>query len=315
MLRKVPTAQLSREEWTRLRADTIGGSDAAAILGLNPYKSAYALWAEKTGKVVPEDISGKEAVRLGTDLEEYVAKRFSEATGKKVRRENYTIFRDDMPYAHANYDRLVVGERAGLECKTTNALHLSKFKNGEYPTNYYVQACHYLLISGLDRWYIAVLVLGIEFKVFCVERDEAELEALRAAEADFWEMVQTDTPPDVDGSVSTIDALNAEFPVSEPQTTTDLTGCAADLFLLEECGRQIKALEEKKAAAQARIMESMGSAERGEYGDFSVLWKTQRRSTFDRKLFEKELGAIPDKYMKTSESRPFRFTVNSKEEK
>ena len=133
MIRKIPTATMSKEEWTALRATTIGGSDAAAILGLNPYKSPYALWAEKTGKVIPEDISQKEAVRLGTDLEDYVAHRFMEATGKKVRRENYTVFRDDMPYAHANYDRLVIGERAGLEIKTTNALHLSKFKNGEFP--------------------------------------------------------------------------------------------------------------------------------------------------------------------------------------
>ena len=66
MIRKIPTAAMSKEEWTALRSTTIGGSDAAAILGLNPYKSPYALWAEKTGKVIPEDISQKEAVRLGT---------------------------------------------------------------------------------------------------------------------------------------------------------------------------------------------------------------------------------------------------------
>ena len=134
MIHKVHAA--SEEEWRQIRAKSIGGSDAAAILGLNPYKSAYALWMEKTGKVIPEDVSGKEAVRLGNDLEDYVAKRFMEATGKKVRRENNTIFRDDLPFAHANYDRLVVGEKAGLEIKTTNALHLSKFKNGEFPANY-----------------------------------------------------------------------------------------------------------------------------------------------------------------------------------
>ena len=113
----------------KLRSTTIGGSDAAAILGLNPYKSPYALWAEKTGegssrRIFPQ----KEAVRLGTDLEEYVAKRFTEATGKKVRRENYTVFRDDMPYAHANYDRLVIGERAGLEIKTTNCAPLEQIQ-------------------------------------------------------------------------------------------------------------------------------------------------------------------------------------------
>lgn len=307
MIRKIPTANMSKEDWEKLRSTTIGGSDAAAILGMNPHKSAYALWAEKTGKVIPEDISQKEAVRLGTDLEDYVAHRFTEATGKKVRRENYTVFRDDMPYAHANYDRLVVGENAGLEIKTTNALNMKKFKNGEFPANYYCQCVHYMMISGLKRWYLAVLVLGIEFKVFVIERDEAEIEALRMAEENFWYQVQNDLPPEIDGMDSTLDALNAEFPVSEPDSEIDLTGCAVDLAILDECTQQIKALEEKKAAAQARIMEAMGSAERGGYRSYRVTWKSQKRQTFDRKRFEKENGAIPEVYLKTSESRTFRF--------
>lgn len=308
MIRKIPTANMSKEEWTKLRSTTIGGSDAAAILGLNPYKSPYALWAEKTGKVIPEDISQKEAVRLGADLEDYVAHRFMEATGKKVRRENTTIFRDDMPYAHANYDRLVIGENAGLEIKTTNALHLSKFKNGEFPANYYCQCVHYMMVSGLKRWYLAVLVLGIDFKVFVIDRDEAEIEALRMAEEDFWNLVQNDQPPEIDGMDSTADALNAAFPVSDPEAdAVDLTGCATDLAILDECSQQIKALEEKKATAQARIMETMGTAERGGYGSYSVTWKTQKRSTFDRKKWEKDHGEIPQYYFKSSESRTFRF--------
>lgn len=308
MIRKIPTATMSKEEWTALRSTTIGGSDAAAILGLNPYKSPYALWAEKTGKVIPEDISQKEAVRLGTDLEEYVAKRFTEATGKKVRRENYTVFRDDMPYAHANYDRVVIGERAGLEIKTTNALNLKKFKNGEYPANYYVQCCHYLLVSGLDRWYLAVLVLGVEFKVFTIERDEAEIAALKEAEENFWYQVQNDLPPEIDGMDSTIDALNETFPISDPEAdAVDLTSCAVDLTILDECSQQIKALEEKKKAAQGRIKETLGEAEMGFYSTYSVSWKSQKQQTFDRKKWEKDHGEILEEYLKTSESRTFRF--------
>ena len=314
MIKKIPTANMVKEDWEKLRSTTIGGSDAAAILGLNPHKSPYALWAEKTGKVIPEDISQKEAVRLGTDLEDYVAHRFMEKTGKKVRRENYTVFRDDMPYAHANYDRLVIGERAGLEIKTTNALNLKRFKNGEYPANYYVQACHYLLISGLDRWYLAVLVLGIEFKVFTIERDEAELAALKMAEENFWDMVQKDLPPEIDGMDSTVDALNAAFPVSDPDAdAVDLTGCAADLAILDECSRQIKELEEKKKAAKARVMETLGTAEKGFYGGYSISWKSQKQSTFDRKKWEKEHGAIPEEYSKVSECRPFKFNKTKEE--
>lgn len=307
MIHKVPTASMSKAEWTALRSDTIGGSDAAAILGLSPYKSPYALWAEKTGKVVPEDISGKEAVRLGTDLEEYVARRFTEQTGKKVRRENYTIFRDDMPFAHANYDRLIVGERAGLECKTTNALQLSKFKNGEFPATYYCQCVHYLMVSGLDRWYLAVLVLGIGFHVFVIERDEGEINALKEAEAEFFRKMREDEAPALDGAGSTLDALNAEFPQAEAGTEMDLTAWSGDLAILEACNRQIKVIEEKKAAAQARLMEAMGETERGSFGAYAVTWKNQIRSTFDKKKWERDHGPIPAEYMKTSENRVFRF--------
>lgn len=307
MIHKVSTASMSKAEWTALRSDTIGGSDAAAILGLSPYKSPYALWAEKTGKVVPEDISGMEAVRLGTDLEEYVARRFTEQTGKKVRRENYTVFRDDMPFAHANYDRLIVGERAGLECKTTNALQLSKFKNGEFPATYYCQCVHYLMVSGLDRWYLAVLVLGIGFHVFVIERDEGEINALREAEAAFFRQMQEDEAPALDGAGSTLDALNAEFPQAEPGTEMDLTAWAGDLAILESCNQQIKALEDKKAAAQARLMEALGDTERGSFGAYAVTWKNQVRNTFDKKKWERDHGPIPEKYMKTSENRVFRF--------
>lgn len=306
-IKKIPTSNLTKEEWLNLRSSTIGGSDASTILGLNPYKSPYALFLEKTNKVIPEDISEKEAVRLGTDLEAYVAKRFTEATGKKVRRENYTIFRDDMPYAHANYDRLVVGENAGLECKTTNALHLRKFQNGEFPANYYCQCMHYLMVSGMERWYLAVLVIGIDFKVFCIDRDEDEIAALRAAEEDFWNMVQTGTHPDVDGSPSTLEALEAEFPYSDNFSRMDLTSNASDLEIMDMCNQQIKDLERKKSEAQARIMQSLGPCERGEYGAYSVTWKNQVRRTFDREKWESEHGKIPDQYFKSSGSRTFRF--------
>ena len=114
MVTKVSTTKMSREEWLERRRSSIGGSDTAALLGLDSYNSPYSLWCEKTGKIIPEDISDKEAVRLGNDLEDYVARRWMEATGKKVRKDNHILYNDQYPYAHANIDRAVVGENAGL---------------------------------------------------------------------------------------------------------------------------------------------------------------------------------------------------------
>ena len=161
---------------------------------------------------------------------------------------------------------------------------------------------------------MAVLVLGIEFKVFTIDRDEAEIEALREAEEAFYRRMVEDDPPPIDGMDSTVDALNAAFPVSDPDAdAVDLTGCAADLAILDECSRQIKELEEKKKAAQSRIMETLGTAEKGFYSTYSVSWKSQKRQTFDRKKWEKDHGEIPEEYLKTSESRTFRFKKENDE--
>ena len=156
---KISTVGMPHDEWLKHRRKSIGGSDASAILGMNTYCSPYTVWADKLGKLPPKE--DNEAMRLGRDLEDYVAKRFTEETGKKVRRENNIIINPDYPYAHANVDRMVVGEDAGLECKTTSAMNLKRFKNGEYPENYYCQAVHYLMVTGAKRWYLAVLILGV----------------------------------------------------------------------------------------------------------------------------------------------------------
>lgn len=174
MIKKVRTS--NHQEWLELRSNYLGGSDAAAVVGMNSFSSPYSLWAEKTGKA--PGFSGNLATEVGTFLEEFVAQKFAEVTGKKVRNCNYSFLNSEYPFAIANIDREIVGEDAGLEIKTTDSLNLKKFKNGEYPENYYVQCVHYMAVTGKKRWYLAVLIGNKEFKWFTIERDEAEIAAL-----------------------------------------------------------------------------------------------------------------------------------------
>lgn len=301
---KIPIADMSEEEWREARRQSVGGSDAATVLGLNSYASPYSLWAEKTGAVIPEDISQKEAVRLGHVLEPYVAQRFTEITRKKVRRENYILKNSDYPWAHANVDRLVIGEKAGLECKTTSALNLSKFKNGEYPANYYCQCMHYLAVTGLERWYLAVLIGNQEVRLFVIERDEEEITALMDAEQRFWECVERNEAPPVDGSEATAETLCALY--SDEGGQVDLTPVCGILREYLALKAEMKALEEKLSAAANGIKEYMGNASRGTYGDISVSWKNVSSSRFDKKAF---LEDNPDvdlgPYHKVGSSRRF----------
>lgn len=304
MIRKIATKEMSEKQWQDARKGSIGGSDAAAIVGLNPYKSAYALWAEKSGKIEPEDISMKEAVRLGHELEPYVAKRFTEITGKKVRRENFILKNDLYPFAHANVDRMVIGERAGLECKTTSALSLGKFKGGEYPATYYVQCVHYLAVTGLDRWYLCVLIGNQEVRVFVIERDEDEIKALMDTEGQFWAQVDAGIAPNPDGSDSSSRAISQLY--TDEGGECDLTYYAHTLREYVGLKAQIKELTEKCDGLGNIIKVFMGTASKGFAADYKVSYGSQTRKTFDKKAFLKDHpGMDLSPWEKVSTSRVF----------
>ena len=297
---------MPHEEWLEHRRKSIGGSDASAILGMNTYCSPYTVWADKLGKLPPKE--DNEAMRLGRDLEDYVAKRFTEETGKKVRRENNIIINPDFPFAHANVDRMVVGEDAGLECKTTSVMNLKRFKNGEYPENYYCQCVHYLMVTGAKMWYLGVLILGVGFKVFVIERDEDEIAALAKSEEAFWEYVKNNTPPETDGSDSTSDTLTTIYPESNGNTV--------NLFAYEESlkqyiaiGKQIDELKKLKDEMANNVKAFMGEAGRGESNHFKVSWSSSLRTTFDYKKFASDNPNLDlTQYYKSSNTRTFRVT-------
>ena len=303
-LKKISTKNMPHEEWLEHRRKSIGGSDASAIIGLNTYCSPYTVWADKLGKLPPKE--DNEAMRLGRDLEDYVAKRFTEETGKKVRRENNILVNPDIPFAHANVDRMIIGEDAGFEAKTTSALNLKKFKNGEYPGNYYVQCVHYLMVTGCKRWYLGVLILGVGFQHFVIERDEAEIEALRKSEEDFWEYVKTEQAPMTDGSDSTSETLKTIYPESNGDYVS-LMAYESDLRQYMTLSKVIDDVKKDKEEVANRIKAFMCDAEKGESNNYKVSWKSSIRSTFDHKRFAEDNPGIDlTDYYKATPTRTFK---------
>ena len=302
----VSTVNMPHEEWLGRRRKSIGGSDAAAVVGLNAYASPYSLWAEKTGKV--PGFAGNLATEVGTYMEEFVAQKFAAESGKKVRRFNKIIYNPDYPFAHVNIDRDVVGEDAGLECKTTDSLNMKKFKNGDFPANYYVQCVHSMAITGAKRWYLAVLIGNKEFLWFTLERDEAEIEALMTAEREFWELVKNDIPPAADGTQATSEALKTIYSESN-EDTIDIGLYSSDLAQYMALGQQIKELEAIRDEAANRVKAFMGESGGGECDRFRVSWKSSTRRTFDSKRFAKENPSVDlSAYYKETNTRIFRVT-------
>lgn len=294
----------NREEWLKLRSQYIGGSDAAAVIGLNAYASPYSIWAEKTGRI--PGFAGNIATEVGSYLEEFIAQKFAQETGKKIRKRNQSFLNDQYPFAIANIDREIVGEDAGLEIKSTDSLNLKKFKGGEYPANYYVQCVHYLAVTGKKRWYLAVLIGNREFKWFTIERDEDEIATLMAEERAFWELVKSDTPPVVDGTQATTEALKAVYAEST-ESTCDLTAFTANLQQYIALKKQTKELETLAEEAANRVKAFMGESGVGVCDGFKVSWKTETRRTFDRRRFERENPDIDiSSYFNHTSARPFK---------
>lgn len=107
MYTRKSTVGQSEKQWLQLRKTGIGGSDAGAVCGLNPYASPIAVFQDKTSDTIEDQ--DNEAMRQGRDLEEYVARRFMEATGLKVRRSNCMYRSVEHPWMIADVDRLIVG--------------------------------------------------------------------------------------------------------------------------------------------------------------------------------------------------------------
>lgn len=288
------------KKWLAARREGIGGSDASVIVGLNRWKSPFQLWLEKTGKAEAEDLSGNEYVYWGKVLEEAVANRFCELTGKKVQRRGL-LQMDEYPYIRASVDRMVVGENAGLECKTCNGFSAKEWEDDEVPAAYYVQCQHYMMVTGSERWYIAVLIGGNKFAWKEIPRNDNEIDLLLQAEIDFWHKVETGIMPEVDGSESCKDALAAEFRGgnAEPLTLPD----AAEVII-----ERIRALDDAKKNTEEdiehhknQLRRLMGDYELGYAGDYKVTWKTQAgRTTVDSKALKAKEPAIYAKYAKQS---------------
>lgn len=296
----------THEEWLQIRKGYIGGSDAGAIIGMNPYSSAFSVWAEKTGKV-PE-FEGNTSTRVGTYLEDLVARLFMEETEKKVQRMKFTIVNPEYPWACANIDREVIGEDAVLEIKTTNSyVNVKKFRNGEYPEMWYAQMTHYLAVTGAKKAYLAVLSEGRDFQIFELERDEEEITALMDAERSFWNsyVLPKRTPP-VDGHSMTGETIKKLFG-TDSGDSVDLTGFQEAFQRRKALKERLDNLKEEIDGIDNQIKVFMGSASKGLCGSFGVTWKLQNTSGLDREKLKEDFPDIDFKKYAT-QSRVFRVT-------
>ncbi len=313
MKKVVSTNNLSHDEWLEYRRRGIGGSDAGAICGLNPYSSAISVFLDKINGDTQE--IDNEAMRQGRDLEEYVSRRFTEATGLKVRRANAIFSHDNYPFILANVDRMISGENIGLECKTTNILNADKWKDGEVPSHYQIQAHHYMMVTAAKAWYIAVLIMGKEFKFVKIERDEEIIKNLIFIESDFWNKhVLKGIMPDPDGSRAVDEIINQYFKTAR-QGGISLQGYDDRLQRRSELTELIEKLKKEKKIIDQEVKLAMGDTECAFCENYEVSWKNVITSRVDTDRIKLENPELYTKYLKEIPSRRFVVKAICQEQK
>lgn len=303
MKRLISTIGLDKREWLRYRKKGITGTDAGAIVGLNPYNSAAQVYQDK----ITDDIEewDNEAMRQGRDLEEYVARRFSEQTGLKVRKANAIYQNEEHPFMLADFDRLIVGQEAGLECKTVNAYSADKWSDGKIPLHYQMQVQHYLAVSGYKKWYVAALIMGREFVIREINRDEELIANLILIEERFWNNhVLARVMPSPDGSKAYSDMLSQLY-LGNNEKSIRLFGMEAQLKRRDEIDELLQKLETEKAQIDQSIKLKMEDASYADSEGHHISWVQSNQQRLDSKRLKEEEPEIFKRYVKSVTSRRF----------
>ncbi|MGV4984569.1 YqaJ viral recombinase family protein [Streptomyces sp. NRAIS4] len=229
-----PTARLllpagaSEDVWRAARLTGVGGSDVAAILGMDGHGGALRVWLEKTGQA-PErrDARLERSARRGHRLEGLVAEFFAEESGLTVIDSPGTLQHVDHPHWIANPDRLTVApddqardELGVLECKsrTWRSARVEGWHGDEAPDGPSLQAHWYLTVTGYRHAYVAGLI-DDDLEWWRLERDDELCGLLADAVDRFWhDHVLAGLPPKPDGSQATTELLARLWDAREEAT-------------------------------------------------------------------------------------------------
>ena len=304
----VKTAGMGREEWLRWRTKGIGGSDVSVIAGVNPFRSIFQLWLEKTGQVEPEETEN-DNTHFGNVLEPVVKREFSKRTGLKVRAKRALLQSKEYPFMLADLDGVIYenGKMNLFEAKTASAYKQEIWEKG-IPEEYVLQVQHYMAVTGAEKTYLAALVGGNRFYWKVVRRDEQKIAEIIALEKAFWEEnVLAGKEPVPDGSGATTDFLNEKYASSNGNTILLPEEALGLCRRYEELSGQLNELQDKKDAVSNQLKNFLKNNESGVIGEYRVTWKQVTSMTFDKKRLEKENHALYEEYLTKKQYR--RLTV------
>ena len=307
----------TRDEWLHWRRTGITATDTAGILGLSPYTSPYAVWADKAGLLPATTVT--DAMEFGSRAEDMLAGWFHDRTGMFVLGEQTWCTCPDGwklatvdGFVHGNPAAPLADALGGYEAKTTT--DTADEWDDEIPHHIMCQVQWQMAVTGMPRTWLATLHLGfrVEFRVRVIERDEDDIAALVSTCEAFWlNHCKTGIPPMTDGTEGTTRALRAAFPGDEE---LDAVPATPDLVTARE---RIIANKERIKTCEAIIADEENLI-RAHLGDHVVLtngtddkgraivlatWKPSIRTSLDAALLKANEPEIAAKYSKHTQTR------------
>ena len=298
----IPTKDLPREDWLRLRQSGIGGSDISAIMGFNPYKTAYDLYHDKINDVVADAQS--DAAYWGTILEDVVAKEYALRNDCKVQKVNYMIRHPKFDFALANIDRAVINPSISgnvrikdgklttdklLEVKTASEYMKNVWgdeASDQVPDNYNLQCQWYMGITGVDECDLALLLGGNKYRQYNIKFDAELFEIMIDEAQNFW---VNHVLARVEPTPTTLANAKQKYATSTPDSVLniafddDAVIAVVDRYI--ELKEQEKELKEKLEQAQTDVINLIEDNEALTIdGELVMTYKAQKgRETFDKK--------------------------------
>lgn len=307
-----------RKKWLETRRTGIGGSDASVIAGLNQYRSLFSLWLDKSGQM---EVNVEEEQSLETDadekrywgqyFEEGIAQWFTKKTGKKVRRCGM-LRSEEYPFMIADVDRVVVGENAILECKTTASWHKDEWDDEQLPDSYYCQVQHYMAVGGYDKCYVVCLIGGQKPVIREVPRNDTEIKTLIEAEQKFWEeYVLPKRMPPADSTECCTKTIIKQFQGGDEEIRELDMSWDSIIKNMMELKADMKKLKELYTQKENQLRMEMENSELGISPSYKISYKSGFvRNTFDTKKFSVDYPDLYEQYKKVSSYRKLTIKAN-----
>ncbi len=292
------------QEQIELRRSGVGGSDAPAIAGIDPYRQALDVYHQKLGMDEMTEPPNEAKVAAGNRMEPYIADWWADTRGMKCRRRNEMLRHPDFSFMLGHIDRKVVGDKAGLEIKNRGQYNSDDYgPNGtdQVKQTDIIQCQHYLAVTGWDLWHMAVLVDGWDLRWYEIPKDQGLIDSLIDMEYKFWQLVKKQTPPDVDfAHRSTPGLIQKLYPGTNGETVLLPDRALQIAHEMDELNEHKKVAEKRLKALKAERDLMLGESAVGLLPGGSGGW---RRKLIERKGYE----------VKPSEYYDIRFSAKLKE--